>query len=61
MTWHSTLKSKAQELVLHFYVLGEEIPPLDNKAQAQALICGSAFTFDGVDKEVCQPEFPHKN
>lgn len=50
MTWHSTLKSKARELVPCFYMLGEEIPPLDNKAQAQALICGSAFTLDGINK-----------
>ncbi|KAF8548998.1 hypothetical protein OG21DRAFT_1488885 [Imleria badia] len=51
MTWHSTLKSKAQEPVPHFYALGDEILPLDNKTQAQVLICGSVFTLDGVDEE----------
>ncbi|KAF8547716.1 hypothetical protein OG21DRAFT_1489989 [Imleria badia] len=32
MTWHSTLKSKARELVPRFYALGDEILPPDNKA-----------------------------
>ncbi|KAG9317722.1 hypothetical protein JVU11DRAFT_1938 [Chiua virens] len=51
MTWHSTLKSKAHELVPQFYSLGDRLTPAENKAKAQALIQGSTFTLDGVDEE----------
>lgn len=53
MTWRSTLKSKARDMVPRFYPLGEELPPAENKVQAQELVRGSAFTFDGVDEQVC--------
>jgi hypothetical protein len=61
MSWHLTLKSKAQEIVPHFYALGNDLPPAENKAQAQILIRGSTFTFDGVDKEVCSHHVFHHN
>ena len=61
MTWRSTLKAKARELVPHFYQLGEGFTPAENKAKANALIRGSAFTFDGVDDEVCAPQYHCQN
>ncbi|KAG9317726.1 hypothetical protein JVU11DRAFT_1943 [Chiua virens] len=51
MMWHSTLKNKAREIVPRFYSLGEDHPAAENKAQAQALVRGSTFTFNGVDEE----------
>lgn len=54
MTWRSTLKSKARELVPRFYSLGGDQPPEVNKVNAEALIRGSFFTRNGVDDEVCR-------
>ncbi|KAG9316233.1 hypothetical protein JVU11DRAFT_2260 [Chiua virens] len=51
MTWRSTLKNKACKIVPCFYSLGEDRPAAENKAQAQALVRGSTFTFNGVDEE----------
>lgn len=55
MTWRSTLKAKARELVPRFYSLGDDQSPDTNKESADALIRGSAFTRDGVDDEVRRP------
>lgn len=55
MSWRSTLKSKAREIVPRFYELGDDLPAAENKALAQTLIRGSTFTFHGVDEEV-RPE-----
>ena len=52
MTWRSTLKAKARELVPRFYPLGENFKQADNMNQAQELICGSAFTFGPDDPDV---------
>jgi hypothetical protein len=54
MTWRSTLKAKARELVPRFFTLGENQSPKTNKANTEVLVRGSAFTQDGVDDEVCQ-------
>lgn len=61
MTWHSTLKAKAQELMPRFYQLGKGFTPAENKAEANALIRGSTFTFNGVDDEVCVPRYHCRN
>ncbi|KAF8436861.1 hypothetical protein L210DRAFT_961824 [Boletus edulis BED1] len=45
------LKSKAHELVLHFYMLGGDQSMDTNKANAEALIRGSSFMPDGADDE----------
>ena len=55
MTWHSTLKSKARDVVPHFYKLGNQFAAEENLAVAQDLIKGSSFVRDGVDEEVSQP------
>lgn len=52
MTWRSTLKVKARDVVRRFYSLGEEHTAAENREQALDLIRGSAFTFNGVDEEV---------
>jgi len=52
MMWHSTLKSKARNIVPRFYKLGNQFPSEENLAIAQDLIRGSSFVRDGVDKEV---------
>jgi len=52
MTWRSTLKSKARDIVPHFYNLGNQFSAEDNLATAQDLIRGSMFVRDGVDDEV---------
>ena len=55
MTWHSTLKLKAHDVVPHFYKLGNQFTAEENLAVAQDLIKGSSFVWDGVDEEVSQP------
>ena len=52
MTWHSILKSKARNIVPHFYKLGNQFSVEENLAIAQDLIKGSSFVRDGVDEEV---------
>ncbi|KAG6369751.1 hypothetical protein JVT61DRAFT_13621 [Boletus reticuloceps] len=51
MSWHSTLKAKAREIMPRFYALSEDHSPAENKAEAQMLIRHSTFTFDDVDEE----------
>ena len=55
MTWRSTLKSKACDVVPRFYKLGNQFAAEENLAVAQDLIKGSSFIRDGVDEEVSQP------
>jgi len=52
MTWRSTLKSKAHDIVPRFYNLGNQFSAKDNLATAQDVIRGSMFMWDGVDDEV---------
>ncbi|KAF8546251.1 hypothetical protein OG21DRAFT_1491437 [Imleria badia] len=51
MTWHSTLKAKARELILRFYAPSEDLTLETNKMNAELLIRQSAFTRDGIDEE----------
>ena len=53
MTWWSTVKAKAHEVLPRFYNIRAHHTEMDNQAQAQALIKGAAFLRDGVDDEVC--------
>ena len=55
MTWRSMLKSKACDVVPHFYKLDNQFAAEENLAVAQDLIKGSSFVWDGVDEEVSQP------
>ena len=52
MTWCSKLKSKAHDIVPHFYKLGNQFSSDENLAIAQDLIRGSSFMQDGVNEEV---------
>lgn len=52
MTWCSTLKAKACELIPCFYGLGEDQTPENNKINAELLICQSAFICNGIDEKV---------
>ena len=52
MTWRSTLKSKARDIVPRFYKLGNQFSSEENLATARDLIGGSSFVRDGVDEEV---------
>jgi len=52
VTWHSTLKSRAHDVVHRFYKLGDQFSAEVNLATAQDLIKGSAFLQGGVDEEV---------
>ncbi|KIM64571.1 hypothetical protein SCLCIDRAFT_23310 [Scleroderma citrinum Foug A] len=51
MMWRLILKSKARDIVLRFYKLGNQFSVEENLAIAQDLIKGSSFVRDGVDKE----------
>ena len=53
MTWRSTVKAKAREVLTRFYDIGLHRTEVDNQSQAQALIKGAVFLRNGVDDEVC--------
>jgi len=52
VTWRSTLKSRACDVVHHFYELGDQFSAEVNLATAQDLIKGSAFLWGGINEEV---------
>ncbi|KAI6006097.1 hypothetical protein EDD15DRAFT_2359232 [Pisolithus albus] len=51
MTWRSTIKAKAREVLLRFYDVGAHCTEAENQSQSQALIKGAMFLRDGVDNE----------
>ena len=53
MTWRSTVKAKAREILPWFYNIGVHHTEADNQLEAQVLIKGAAFLRDGVDDQVC--------
>ena len=53
MTWRSTVKAKAHEILPRFYNIGVHHTEADNQLEAQVLIKGVAFLRDGVDDQVC--------
>ena len=53
MTWRSTIKAKAREVLPQFHDIGAHHTQMENQSQAQALIKGATFLRDGVDNEVC--------
>ncbi|KAF8547050.1 hypothetical protein OG21DRAFT_1527416 [Imleria badia] len=52
ITWRSMLKAKACDLVKRYYIFGEDRSPDENKIEAEALIRGSMFTWNGVNDEL---------
>ena len=52
MTWRSTIKAKACEVLPRLYDIGVHHTEAENQSQAQALIKGAVFLRDGVDDEV---------
>ncbi|KAI6027297.1 hypothetical protein BKA83DRAFT_4123369 [Pisolithus microcarpus] len=51
MTWRSTIKVKAHEVLPQFYNVGAHCTEVENQLQSQALIKGAMFLRDGVDNE----------
>ncbi|KAI5994391.1 hypothetical protein EDD15DRAFT_2366477 [Pisolithus albus] len=51
MTWRSTIKAKAREVLPRFYDVGAHCTEAENQSQSQALIKGAMFLRDGVDNE----------
>ncbi|KAF9232778.1 hypothetical protein BU15DRAFT_80857 [Melanogaster broomeanus] len=51
MTWHSTLKGKAHEVVTWLYNIGKHHTAAENQAEAETLIKGAVFLRDGIDDE----------
>jgi hypothetical protein len=52
MTWRSTIKAKAREVITRFYDIGPQCNARDNQSQSQALIKEATFLRNGVDDEV---------
>lgn len=52
MTWRSTIKAKARQVVPRFYDIGPHRPAEENQIEAEELINEALFLRDGVDDEV---------
>lgn len=52
MTWRSTIKAKAREVLPRFYDIGGDHTEEENQLQSRTLIKGAAFLRGGVDDEV---------
>ncbi|KAG9314872.1 hypothetical protein JVU11DRAFT_3971 [Chiua virens] len=59
MTWHSTIKSKAHEIVLQFYDVGPTHDTVHNQLQASMLIKGAEFLRNGIDDEGSMNNMAH--
>ena len=57
MTWQSTLKSKAREYIIRHYPLGSNRQAEENLGNVQELIRGMMFVRDGIEEDVCSPQF----
>ena len=57
MMWQSTLKLKACEYVVQHYPLGSDRQAEENLGNAQELIRGAMFVRDGIEEDICSPQF----
>lgn len=59
MSWRSTIKGKARDVVTQPYDIGKHRTEEENQRKAVALIKGVRFLRDSVDDEVhCMPAIP---
>ncbi|KIK15431.1 hypothetical protein PISMIDRAFT_115186 [Pisolithus microcarpus 441] len=59
MTWQSTIKAKAHEILPWFYDIGTHFSEVENQSQSLELIKGAAFLRDGIDNKGLMNNMAH--